>query len=346
MLVILFFSFSQMHSQGIENALYFDGVDDYVTINSLAGPLAEASNFTIEFWMTADAAENTTTVRVNFFAINPAAPGGNKFSIIMGDSGMVQSGKLSIYEAEGAQQYLTSELVIGDNNCHHIAYVRTGNTGEAFIDGVSIGTIPVASAVSSTDRISLGQEWDNLTSSDFYNGELDELRVWNVARTQSEIQDNMYTRLTGAESGLIGCYNFNQGVPEGENPTVTNLIDLTTNHYDGLLIDFALNGSISNWVNSACISGTGINKYQLFSMLPVYPNPFTTSTTIEYELTQPSTVQLTIYDYLGKQVKVIEKKQAQGKQQITWNAEGLPAGVYFCVIKTNQGIETTKLIKL
>jgi len=44
-----------------------------------------------------------------------------------------------------------------------------------------------------------------------------------------------------------------------------------------------------------------------------YPNPFTTSTTIEYELTEPSTVQLTIYDYLGKQVEVIETKQAQGK---------------------------------
>jgi len=192
----------------------------------------------------------------------------------------------------------------------------------------------------------LGQEWDNLTSSDFYNGELDELRVWNVARTQSEIQENMYARLTGAESGLIGYYNFNQGVPEGENLTVTNLIDLTTNHYDGLLIDFALNGSISNWVNSVCISGTSINKYQIFSLIPAYPNPFTSSTTIHYELTQPSIVQIYIYDYLGKQVELIERKQTKGKHQITWNAEGLPAGLYYFQLKAGKQVAIGKMVKM
>jgi len=90
----------------------------------------------------------------------------------------------------------------------------------------------------------------------------------------------------------------------------------------------------------------GINTVSALNNMQVHPNPFSTSTTIEYDLTKPSTVQLTIYDYLGKQVEVIEKKQAQGKQQITWNAEGLPAGVYSCVIKTNQGTQTTKIIKL
>ena len=55
---------------------------------------------------------------------------------------------------------------------------------------------------------------------------------------------------------------------------------------------------------------------------------------------------LVVYDYLGKQVEVIEKYQAQGKQQIIWNAEGLPAGIYFCEIKINQGTQTTKLFKL
>ena len=77
-----------------------------------------------------------------------------------------------------------------------------------------------------------------------------------------------------------------------------------------------------------------------------YPNPFPTSTTIECELAEPSTIQLTIYDYLGKQVELIKKKQAQGKQQIIWNAEGLPAGVYFCVIKSESGTQTMKMVKI
>ena len=58
----------------------------------------------------------------------------------------------------------------------------------------------------------------------------------------------------------------------------------------------------------------GINTISVENNLQIRPNPFSTSTTIEYELKKPSTVQLTIYDYLGKQVEVIEKNQAQGKQ--------------------------------
>jgi hypothetical protein len=80
--------------------------------------------------------------------------------------------------------------------------------------------------------------------------------------------------------------------------------------------------------------------------LVCFPNPFSTTTTIEYELTKPSTVQITIYNHLGKQVELIEQHQPQSKQQITWNAEGLPGGVYFCVIKTNKRTFTTKMIKL
>ncbi len=77
-----------------------------------------------------------------------------------------------------------------------------------------------------------------------------------------------------------------------------------------------------------------------------YPNPFSTSTTLVYELQQPTTVQITIYNYLGEQVEVIRQTQSAGKQQVLWIAEGLPAGIYFCVLKTNEGTKTMKMIKM
>ena len=77
-----------------------------------------------------------------------------------------------------------------------------------------------------------------------------------------------------------------------------------------------------------------------------YPNPFSTSTTFEYELQYPSVVQITIYTQLGEQVEVIEKKQSSGNHQVVWNAERLPSGIYFCTLKTNFGILTRKIIKL
>jgi N-acetylneuraminic acid mutarotase len=78
----------------------------------------------------------------------------------------------------------------------------------------------------------------------------------------------------------------------------------------------------------------------------IYPNPFSNKVTIEFELKQPEMVTITIYNHLGVQIEAIEKKQSQVKQQVVWNAEGLPAGVYFCVLKTIEGIQTTKMIKL
>jgi hypothetical protein len=61
-----------------------------------------------------------------------------------------------------------------------------------------------------------------------------------------------------------------------------------------------------------------------------YPNPFSTSTTLEYELEYQATINLSIYNHLGQRVAVlVDKEQAAGRQQMMWEAEGMPAGVYY-----------------
>jgi hypothetical protein len=47
------------------------------------------------------------------------------------------------------------------------------------------------------------------TPTDTANGAIDEVRIWNVARTQAEIQANMSQPLSGSEIGLIGYWQFN-----------------------------------------------------------------------------------------------------------------------------------------
>ncbi len=149
-------------AQSSNNALRLDGIDDYVNLNTVIASLSVSSDFTIEFWVKNDFTKNTVQPRVNFVAINPAAPAENKFAIIMGEPGTLQSGRLSIYEAFGSTKYLTSPGLVGDQQCHHVAYVRTGLTGEGFLDGVSFGTIAVGAVLAADDRISIGQDWDNL----------------------------------------------------------------------------------------------------------------------------------------------------------------------------------------
>lgn len=91
----------------------------------------------------------------------------------------------------------------------------------------------------------------------------------------------------------------------------------------------------------------GIDEYQPgFLDCSNYPNPFSTYTTIEYKLQKPEKVTLSIYNHFGNQVDFLQQNQAQGKQQITWDASDQPAGMYFCVLKTESETQTTKMIKL
>ena len=69
-------------------------------------------------------------------------------------------------------------------------------------------------------------------------------------------------------------------------------------------------------VENACT--VGISEQQSASHLSAYPNPFTTSTTIEYELTEPSHVQLTIYNAIGEKVYTTEDRIIpQGNHTVT-----------------------------
>jgi len=55
-------------------------------------------------------------------------------------------------------------------------------------------------------------------------------------------------------------------------------------------------------------------------------------------------VQITIFNHLGEQVEVIQQNQSEGKQQVTWNAEGLPSGVYYYKMQAGNQIASGKMI--
>jgi hypothetical protein len=84
---------------------------------------------------------------------------------------------------------------------------------------------------------------------------LDEFRIWNIARTSSQIQATIDTELVGTESNLKLYYNFNQGTTGGTNTGLTTLTDRTTSGYTGTLNNFGLTGTTSNWVEGIFPSG-------------------------------------------------------------------------------------------
>jgi len=93
---------------------------------------------------------------------------------------------------------------------------------------------------------------------------------------------------------------------------------------------------------------TGISEVNIQQfIIDIHPNPFKTTLQLNYELKQASKVNIAIYNNIGEIIEVlIDNYQQQGTQHITFDAEKLKPGVYFCMLKTRDGVQTTKIIKL
>ena len=78
-----------------------------------------------------------------------------------------------------------------------------------------------------------------------------------------------------------------------------------------------------------------------------YPNPFNPTTTISYALPQAADVTLTIVDLLGRQIKeVASGTQLAGTYEVTFDAAGLPSGVYFYRLQAGDYVETKRMVLL
>jgi hypothetical protein len=80
-----------------------------------------------------------------------------------------------------------------------------------------------------------------------------------------------------------------------------------------------------------------IQEINFNNAVVVSPNPFTTSTTLTYTLNNPREVQIVFYNLQGQVIARILERQETGKQQLQWNAEGLPSGMYYFTISGNSG---------
>lgn len=91
------------------------------------------------------------------------------------------------------------------------------------------------------------------------------------------------------------------------------------------------------------MGGLNANNYGMLSV-KIAPNPFTTSTTFKYFLEKPTDVAITIYNAQGQVVDRIQLTQDKGEQRVTWNAEGLPSGMYYFRIVAGEMLGSGKLV--
>ena len=93
------------------------------------------------------------------------------------------------------------------------------------------------------------------------------------------------------------------------------------------------------------VAQTELNSGESYYNAKNYPNPFNPETKITYTLKSATSVKITVYDRLGREVVVlVDESQSEGDHSVSFNASSLPSGVYFYRIKTPEAVEVKKMV--
>lgn len=116
------------------------------------------------------------------------------------------------------------------NQWTHVAVTYSQSTGvkiyygsQLVYEGYGNGEI-----LAGTFPLRIGARVDS-NYTEYFNGQIDDVRIWNIVRSQSDIAQNMTKELTGTEYGLIAYYKFDESIGS------TVIHDATSNHNDGHL---------------------------------------------------------------------------------------------------------------
>ena len=145
-----------------------------------------------------------------------------------------ENGKIQIASSpngQGQKSFYTQSETIQLGKWYHIAGIIDAkrNVMRLFINGVEVGTRDFNGKESFYQsrkplRIGWTHEEERPTQSPFV-GLIDEVRIWNVVRTEAEIRADMNTQLTGDEPGLVAYWKFDEatdGIVRDASPNKNN----------------------------------------------------------------------------------------------------------------------------
>ncbi len=122
----------------------------------------------------------------------------------------------SYYGTEHAAQYyvggprMTGTVSLNDGDWHHIAGTFDGSTAILYVDGVEVDRASYSPGATNSLPITIGGHGAGVCAGS-YNGILDEVRIWSVARSAEQIAESMSGPLSGDEEGLVAWFDFNDG---------------------------------------------------------------------------------------------------------------------------------------
>ncbi|WP_051836431.1 LamG domain-containing protein [Streptomyces sp. NRRL WC-3742] len=189
-----------------ETALRLTGADPYVDLGDPAALRFAGGAYSIEAW------------------IKPTS----RYGPVLGRDGEYRlavdtTGAVTLTHT-GAPSPLTSTETVPTDVYTHIAATFDGKTAKLYVNGkpAGSGALPFTAATGANTLI--GKDG----AGDHFDGDLDELRIWNRVRSEAELGDSMNHRLIGNDPGLVAYYRFDEG-------SGTTAYDQTDNALHGTL---------------------------------------------------------------------------------------------------------------
>jgi hypothetical protein len=181
----------------------------------------------------------------------------------------------------------------------------------------------VASGVLTDNSVSFAIGKSMLGGFNFvFGGRADEVAVWKRGLTQAEVQDLMANELTGNEADLQMYYKFNQGVPGGNNTSITQLItEVFAPDRNGDLMNFAMVGQTSNFNGTLDSTYQAISFPQISNKLinnPPFSIEATATSGLEVEfsiLSGPATLNGNVITLTGDTGRVYVQASQPGNSQ-------------------------------
>jgi hypothetical protein len=208
-----------LNVSALGNAMQLSGTQ-YAQSNNPALPVGNTSR-TIEAWVKTSTSTNGVVANWGNTLTNQR-------------SGLIVVNNHLYYVGENND--LQGSVNISTNSWHHVAITFDGTTLKLYVDG-ALDNSSTKSFNTTGTTLRIGQRSVGDAGSELFNGIIDELRIWNVARTQAELQANRFAEIPGNSTGLVAYYKMNE-------TTGLSLTDASSNNVTSTLT------AAANWIPS------------------------------------------------------------------------------------------------
>ena len=220
-----------------DNMVNFDGINDFTQKTGIT----LSGDFTISAWFNSDMA-SSGNAEDRIISMGP-----NSRLEIGIEEGGGADGELWVYDPSIG--VVTTGDFVRDGLWHHVVLTKNSGLTEIYLDDLLVSSYTVSGSNSYGSNMRMGN-WAGGGSVSHFQGNIDEVSIWDVGMTSSAISDLTDCTLSGTEPNLIAYYDMNIGFSAGNNSNITSVPDISGSGNDMSFFNFGLNGVTSNLVCS------------------------------------------------------------------------------------------------